>query len=146
MPSYFDTPEEAELAFYDALERSDIDAMMSVWLDHECIVCVYPGASRLEGPHDICSGFAQMFEDPTPSMEFSISDLRCRQMDNLSIHTVREEIEVDGQLVSVMLATNVYQRTEDGWRMMLHHASPEPDMDFDELDYTFESPEPIVLH
>ncbi len=146
MSVLYASPEDAELAFYDSLERSDIEAMMSVWLADESIVCVHPGASRLEGQHDVRAGFMQMFEEPTPSMDFSITDVRCQQLDNFAIHTVREEIEVDGQLVSVMLATNIYQRTGQGWRMMLHHASPEPDMDFDELDYTFESPEPIVLH
>lgn len=142
----YSTPEEAELAFYDAMERADIESMMSVWLDNDSIVCVHPGASRLEGMHDIRSGFQQMFEDPSPIMDFAITDVRSQLLDNFAIHTVREEIEVDGQLVSIMLATNIYQKTQSGWRMLLHHASPEPDMDFDELDYTFETPEPIVLH
>lgn len=146
MTSTYLTPEDAEMAFYSALERSDVEAMMDVWLDNDCIVCIHPGACRLEGRDDIRAGFSQMFEEPMPAMDFSIADTRTRLVNGLAIHTVREEIEVEGQLVSVMLATNIYQQTESGWRMMLHHASPEPEMEMDELDYTLESPEPIVLH
>ena len=31
-----------------------------------------------------------------------------------------------------MLATNIYQLIDGGWRMVLHHASPEPDYEDDE--------------
>ena len=60
------------------------------------------------------------------------------------VHVVREEITIDGQLSGVMLATNIYQRVGSGWRMMLHHSSPEPEFLLDELDMPSE--EPLVLH
>jgi hypothetical protein len=48
---------------------------------------------------------------------------------------VREEIELDGQVVSIMVSTNIYHVEEGGWRMLLHHASPEPDSAFqDDFD------------
>ena len=56
------TSQEAELAFYDAMERNDIEAMMGVWLDSDSIVCVHPGASRLQGVGEIKAGFAQIFD------------------------------------------------------------------------------------
>ena len=34
--------------------------------------------------------------------------------------------ESDGVKTMVVLATNVYRRSNDGWRMILHHASPAP--------------------
>ena len=36
----FTTPQDAEAAFYDAFEKSDLDAMMGVWADDDDIVCV----------------------------------------------------------------------------------------------------------
>jgi len=45
----FTSPQEAEAAFYEALERGDLDAMMSVWAEDEEIVCVHPGGPRLNG-------------------------------------------------------------------------------------------------
>lgn len=140
------TAQEAELAFYDALERNDIDAMMGVWLETDGIVCVHPGASRLQGMREIKAGFSQMFEEPSPMMDFTLADMSCQTVGDLSIHTVREEILVDGQLASVMLATNIYQKTAGGWRMLLHHASPELDLEVDDFDLTLDSPVPVLLH
>lgn len=140
------TPQEAELAFYDAMERNDVESMMSVWMENDTIICVHPGASRLQGVREIRAGFAQMFEEPSPMMDFTLSDMRCQHVGELAIHTVREEILVDGQLASVMLATNIYQKTDAGWLMMLHHASPELDVEVDDFDFTLDNTVPMLLH
>jgi len=50
---YFATAEEAELAFYDALERADLTRLMQVWADNEEIVCVHPGGLRVVGLHAV---------------------------------------------------------------------------------------------
>jgi ketosteroid isomerase-like protein len=51
MPSQkiFASPQDVEAAFYEALERCDIDAMMAVWAEDEEVVCVHPGGPRLVG-------------------------------------------------------------------------------------------------
>ncbi len=77
-------------------------------------------------------------------MVFSLSDERITEDKHLAIHLVREEIAVEGELVSVMLSANIYHRTDDSWRMMLHHSSPEPDPILDDLPL-FDD-EPVVLH
>ena len=143
----YHTPQEAELAFYDAMERNDIDTMMGVWLESDSIVCVHPGASRLQGVGEIRAGFSQIFEEPSPMMDFTLSDMRCQTVGELAIHTVREEILIDGQLASVMLATNIYQNTASGWRIILHHASPELDVEVDDFDFTLDNAvPPMLLH
>jgi ketosteroid isomerase-like protein len=43
------------------------------------------------------------------------------------MHNVQERIALlttDGTQEAVVVATNVYQRTPQGWRMVAHHASP----------------------
>ena len=45
----FPTAQDAENAFYEALERADLEAMMSVWAEDEEIVCVHPSGPRLTG-------------------------------------------------------------------------------------------------
>lgn len=139
------TPEDAEMAFYDAMERGDLDAMKRVWSDDDGVVCIHPGAVRLEGRADVVESFSLMFKD-SPPMDFSITDARCQLINDVAVHMVREEIEIDGQLVSIMVSTNIYHRVNGSWRMMLHHASHEPDGEFDELDYTLDDEIPIVLH
>jgi len=47
----FPTAQDAETAFYEALERCDLDGMMAVWAEDEDILCVHPTGGRLTG-HD----------------------------------------------------------------------------------------------
>jgi hypothetical protein len=42
MTKIFDTPQEAEDAFYDALEEGDLKQLLSVWADSEDICCLLP--------------------------------------------------------------------------------------------------------
>ena len=45
----FATPQDCEAAFYEALERSDLEAMMLVWSEDEEVLCVHPGGARVTG-------------------------------------------------------------------------------------------------
>lgn len=121
----FATPQEAESAFYNAFETADLAAMMSVWAEDEGVVCIHPGAPRLEGRELVREAWRQVFEAGN-ALSFTLTDVRYTQDSLLAIHLVREEISVDGELASVMLTTNVYQFVDGSWRMTLHHASPEP--------------------
>ena len=52
-----------------------------------------------------------------------------RKVESLAsaVHNVLERIEVltaDGPRHAYVLATNVYHKTAQGWRMVAHHASP----------------------
>jgi len=146
----FKTPEEAEIAFYEAIERADIQALGSVWSQDDNIVCIHPGANRIEGRAQVLESFSDMFAS-SPTIGFSISDALQTESDGLAIHLVREEIELDGQLISVMVSTNIYHLEDGGWRMLLHHSSHEPDAnaeeDYDDFDDFDEVPEPPpVLH
>jgi limonene-1,2-epoxide hydrolase len=130
----FKTPIEAERAFYEAIEQADMKALDEVWSSDENIVCVHPGATRIEGRQAVMDSFVELFSD-APSLNFSIVDALYTGNDSLAVHLVREEIELDGQVVSIMVSTNIYHVEEGGWRMLLHHASPEPDLAFqDEYD------------
>ncbi len=139
----FSSPREAEEAFYLAIENADLSAMMSVWSEDDAAVCIHPGAPRLEGRAEIRDSWLEIFESGPP-MVFSISDERITEDDHLAIHLVREEIAVEGELVSVMLSTNIYHRTDDSWRMMLHHSSPEPESLVEDFELPHE--DPVVLH
>lgn len=151
MADKFNTPEEAEIAFYEAIEQADIQALGRVWSLDDNIVCIHPGANRIEGRAQVLESFSDMFAE-SPSIGFSISDALQTESDGLAIHLVREEIEFDGQLVSIMVSTNIYHMEDGGWRMLLHHSSHEPEPNFevefeDDFDDFEDLPEPPpVLH
>jgi ketosteroid isomerase-like protein len=61
-----------------------------------------------------------------------------------SVHNVLERVEVlaaTGPATAWVIATNVYHRTAQGWRLVAHHASPGTTSEIQEV-----SDAPAVLH
>ncbi len=118
--------EAAEAAFYDALQRADVDAVMRLWADDDEPVCVHPGGPRAVGVAAIRAGFEQLFAGGplhvTPERVLRTVSLGC------AVHNVVERVHLDpgedGARYALVLATNVYMKVAGSWRMVLHHASP----------------------
>jgi ketosteroid isomerase-like protein len=123
----FPTPQDAEAAFYEALEAADLEAMMETWAEDEDIVCVHPGGPRLSGYDQVRASWAQLFGSGQKLKVHLTNQVVLSGM-MLSIHSVHENILVPGETRPrpPVAATNVYLRTGSGWRMLLHHASPVP--------------------
>jgi ketosteroid isomerase-like protein len=123
--SRFASPQDAEAAFYEALERADLDAMMDLWADDEEIICVHPAGPRLAGTEQVRASWREIFRNG-PTLRFQLSDREVHHSATLAVSCVHENIQVSGQEqdVHVVTATNVYVLTPDGWRMLVHHASP----------------------
>ena len=121
----FPTAQDAENAFYQALERADLEAMMAVWSEDEEIVCVHPAGQRLAGQEQVREVWRQMFAGG-PNMRVQITQKLVVSGMMVAVHSVQENITVTGEQRPrpAMVATNVYLRTPAGWRMAVHHASP----------------------
>ena len=123
--SIFATAEAAEDAFYDAMQRGDLEAMMNVWADDEDVVCIHPGGDRLVGLRAIRDGFASIFADG--GLDVRPSDARIHLGGALAVHTLTEKVLVSsgkGSEVVQCAATNVYVKGVAGWRIVVHHAGP----------------------
>lgn len=121
---FFATPQEAEAAFYRAFSQRDLRAMMAVWADDEDVVCIHPGGQTLMGGEAVRASWAEIFRN-APDMQFIVAEKQRSQNDTLAVHVVHEHIRTGGEMSRApILATNVYRRTDSGWRMVLHHASP----------------------
>ena len=60
------------------------------------------------------------------------------------MHHLLERVEVlgpDGPQTAYVLATNVYHKTPQGWRMVAHHASPGTPTDMADV-----GDKPVVFH
>lgn len=123
----FPTPQDAETAFYDALTKSDLEAMMSVWADDDDIYCVHPNGARVAGVEGVRESWRQIFAGGQ-RLSFRLREARTVQAMMISVHSVYEHIGVVGEprTRAPVIATNIYLRTERGWRMIAHHASPAP--------------------
>jgi ketosteroid isomerase-like protein len=136
------TADDIEAAFYEALQNADIDKLMACWADEDEIVCVHPGGPRVVGTGAIRAAFDAMFANGSiNAMPQSV-----RKIESLAsaVHNVLEKVEVmteEGSREAYVIATNVYHKTPQGWRMVVHHASPGTPRELQELTET-----PLVLH
>ena len=125
----FPTALDAENAFYEALERCDLDGMMAVWAEDEEIVCVHPAGARLTGQDQVRESWAKMFA-AGPRARLVIEQQVAISGMMLAVHSVYERFTIPQakpeQQPAPIVATNVYLRTAAGWRMIVHHASPAP--------------------
>ena len=121
----FPTAQDAENAFYEALERCDLDGMMAVWAEDEDIVCVHPGGPRLTGQDEVRESWARMFAAGGRARVHISQQVAISAM-MLAVHSVHENFTVEGEAQprAPIVATNGYLRTAAGWRMIVHHASP----------------------
>lgn len=124
MTAIFATAEDAENAFYDAIARADLDALMAVWADDEEIVCIHPTGQRLQGAAAIRESWRGIFAgNPRFTVRVAHS-VRWSGM-LLAVHSVVETLYAGDATTpqGSLLATNVLQRGASGWRLLAHHAS-----------------------
>jgi len=122
----FPTAQDAENAFYEALERAELEAMMNVWAEDEEIVCVHPTGPHLVGQDQVRESWRRIFAGGAGArVQVSLQAVTSGVM--FAVHCVLESFAVEGEPRSASaVATNVYLRTPAGWRMLAHHASPAP--------------------
>lgn len=117
------TPDDIEAAYYDALGRADINALMMLWADDEEIVCIHPSAPRLIGHNAIRASWESIFAHGglliLPQRLHTTHNVMC------AVHNLVENVhrEHHAPIDVHVLATNVYLKTALGWRMAIHHAS-----------------------
>lgn len=117
--------DDIEANFYDALQTADLDRLMACWADEDEVICIHPGGPRLIGLGAIRAAFEAMFANGnlriTPQVVRKIEAMAS------SVHSVRERIDIltnEGPVDAFVIATNVYHKTAQGWRLVAHHASP----------------------
>ncbi|MFF3642538.1 nuclear transport factor 2 family protein [Streptomyces sp. NPDC002564] len=169
--------EQANTAFYEALERGDFDEVSDLWLDSgdtddsgdpgdldsgepgdpggpgpgdsgdpderpdggretaaDAISCVHPGWPVLRGRGEVLRSYALIMAN-TEYIQFFLTDLKVGVAGDTALVTCTENIlsggpppEGGGELGplvgQLVVATNVFRRTPDGWKLWSHHASP----------------------
>jgi ketosteroid isomerase-like protein len=118
-------PDEIEQQFYEALQRADVDALMGLWADDDEIFCVPPGGPRVVGAAAIRAAFDSVFANG--AIDVHAERVRRMQSHSCAVHSVLERVRVltaEGPQSAWVVATNVYVKTAQGWRLVAHHASP----------------------
>lgn len=123
----FATPDEAEHAFYEALEQADPARLMQVWSDDEEIVCIHPGGMRVVGQ----SAVHESWQSILGSGPVHVRPMRPLVMLSMmcAVHVLVEQVASSlhpRATFANCYVTNIYHKGPTGWRMVLHHASPAP--------------------
>ena len=116
---------QANQAFYRAFETLKIEAMEEVWAKDADIQCGHPGWRILRGWGPVMESWKRIFEN-TPAVQFTLTDVRIEVSGELAWVTLYENLNssIEGQTFSAAILTiNMFQKTADGWRMILHHGS-----------------------
>jgi ketosteroid isomerase-like protein len=135
MPDDVDAVRAANAAFYSAFEAGDLDAMADVWEHSDRIAVTHPGWPTLRGWPSVAGSWDAIFRN-TPYIQFVLTGDDVVVSGDVAWVTLDENIlqatgspgggAVDSEELSGarVAAVNVFVRTRDGWRMVLHHGSP----------------------
>jgi uncharacterized protein (TIGR02246 family) len=141
----FPSADDAETAFYEAFERGDLAAMMAVWDESDDIVCIHPNGPRLVGFEAVRESWVRIFAGGA-RLRVRTTDARSFGGQTVAVHAVVELVAApeENAPVTQVFATNVYELTENGWRMVVHQAAMAPAPDAPEEE---EEPDaPHTLH
>ncbi|MER5439183.1 nuclear transport factor 2 family protein [Streptomyces sp. NPDC002790] len=152
----------ANRTYYEAVERGAFEELTALWLAPEdvdydedadpdeaedtSVSCVHPGWPVLTGRGEVLRSYALIMAN-TEYIQFFLTDVHISVVADTALVTCTENIlsggpapkEGDelGPLVGQrVVATNVFRRTRDGWKIWSHHASPvlaESDAESDEM-------------
>jgi uncharacterized protein (TIGR02246 family) len=117
--------DDVEAQFYEALQRADLDRLMAVWSDDDEVACVHPGGPRVVGHGAVRAAFEAIFANG--AVPVRVQQVRRIENTGTAVHHVLERVDIasaEGTQTAWVLATNVYFKSTQGWRMVLHHASP----------------------
>jgi ketosteroid isomerase-like protein len=120
----------ANAEFYAAFERGDFDAMQGLWADDDGIVCVHPASTPIRGRRDVMRSWMVLMANAA-YIQFFLTDVDGVVVGDVASVTCTENVlsaapgTPDGVFAGgSAAATNVFRRTDDGWRLWIHHASP----------------------
>lgn len=127
-----DAVRAANARFYAAFEARDLDAMADVWEHSDRVVVTHPGWPTLRGWARVAGSWDAIFRN-TPYIQFVLTGEEIASESDVAWVTLDENIlqatgaaagdgdELAGARVA---ALNLFVRSDTGWKMVAHHASP----------------------
>jgi ketosteroid isomerase-like protein len=128
---------ELNEGLYAAFESADLDKMDALWARGELspsVSCVHPGWPLLRGREEVMRSWAMIMANTT-YIQFVITDVELSMAGDIAVLTCVENIitaaddsdpatDPTAFAGAKGVATNVFRRTGDGWRLWVRHGSP----------------------
>ncbi len=121
----FATPQDAEDAYYDAIEDGDLSAMLAVWETSDDVVCLLPMQPLVQGHGKIREAWGPLLQSDV-KVDIEVLHFHWIEAGDLAIHYLREKVNIPDQPQQQppIYATNIYRKDGSGWHMILHQNSP----------------------
>jgi len=120
------TPQDAEDAYYDAIDEGDLEAMMAVWDGSVEVACLLPMQPLHVGIGAVRAAWQRMLGAEV-RVVIAVHHRQWIEWGDVAIHLVEEEATVSGHPPQPPIyATNVFRRTDKGWRIVYHGNAPTP--------------------
>jgi len=120
--------ERANEVFYEALSHLSHEEMDRVWSHGNEVRCIHPGWDVLIGWSAVREAWRSIFAS-SPGLAVAATEVEVNVFGDLAWVLCMERIlnaDEGSESVSFARATNLFARTPEGWKMILHHASPVP--------------------
>ena len=120
--------EQANTAFYRALESGMIERMDEIWAHEDWVRCVHPGWDLLTGWQKVRDSWEMIFQSGQ-KLRAAPSNVWVQIDGNLAWVTCTENITVFNESSfdsALAAATNLFLNHEGRWLIVHHHASPIP--------------------
>lgn len=119
---------EVNQRFYLALGTRDLELMGTVFVHDDRAGCTHPGWLMLRGWEAIRQSWENVF-DPEDQLDIKLHNVTVDITGDAASVTCIQEltyIRRDPVMMNVSISTNIFEKTESGWLMVIHHASPLP--------------------
>jgi ketosteroid isomerase-like protein len=114
--------------FYQAFTALSEDEMQSLWMKTPYVKCLHPGWHIVAGYEAVMESWRMIFRS-TGSMDVLLDDIEATVLGRVGIITLKEKLKSSNNDESqerraTLVATNLFELTDDGWKMILHQAGP----------------------
>jgi ketosteroid isomerase-like protein len=120
----------ANAEFYAAIEAGDVERIQRLWVDGDDVVCVHPGWPAVRGRSRVLRSWAVIMAN-TAYIQFFQTEAEVAVNGDVARvsceHSLLARVtDADAGLgeTARVVATNVFRRQPDGWRLWSHHGSP----------------------
>jgi len=104
-------------AFYLAFESKDVTAMENIWADQEQMYCLHPGWHPLTGRKDIIESWTRILANTAqPQISFDSPKYLSISRDSVAVICFERSPQQN------MLATNIYQKFSDRFKIIFHQS------------------------
>jgi len=109
--------EEANERFYSAFRSGDFVAMSRIWGTGEHVQCIHPLAGCIAGREDVLKSWQMILSGGR--LNIALEDVRVYATDAMGYVTAVEVVDAEDSKGRIV-ATNVFERQGDGWKIVLH--------------------------